>query len=111
MEQITWDDFIKVEFRVGEIIEAKAVDGSDKLIREVVDFGEFGQKVAYSGIKKYYSPEELVGKKTVFVVNMIPKKVMGELSEVMIFACEDEINNKVSLLVLEKDLPNGSKVF
>jgi methionyl-tRNA synthetase len=111
MEQITWDDFAKVEFRIGEIVEAKAVEGSDKLIKEVVDFGEFGQKIAFSGIRKYYNPEELIGKKTVFVVNMVPKKIMGEESQVMVFACEDEINNKLSILILDKDLANGSRVF
>jgi len=111
MNQITWDEFSKVEFRVGEIIEAINVEKSEKLIRMIVDFGEIGQRVVFSGIRKHYSPTELVGKKTVFVVNMVPKKMMGEDSGTMIFAAEDEVNDKVSLLVLEKDLPNGSKVF
>lgn len=111
MNQITWEEFSKVEFRIGEILEAINVEKSEKLIRMVVDLGEMGQKVVFSGIRKYYSPTVLVGKKTVFVVNMIPKKMMGEESGVMIFAAEDEINDKVSILTLEKDLPNGSRVF
>lgn len=112
MEQITYDDFAKVEFRIGEIVEAKNVEESDKLIRMVVDFGtELGQKIVYSGIKHWYSPDELLNKKTVFIVNMVPKKIMGEESEAMIFASEDEENNQLSILLLDKELPNGTKVF
>jgi len=111
MEQITWDDFIKVETRVGLIEQAINVEGSDKLIRMVVDFGELGKRVVYSGIRHFYMPEELVNKKTIFVVNVIPKKVMGELSEAMIVGAEDEKSDKMSILILEKDLPAGTKVF
>jgi len=77
----------------------------------VVDFGEIGKKIVFSGIRKYYQPEELINKKTVFVINMKPKMIMGEESSAMIFGGEDEINDKMSILILEKDLPNGSKVF
>jgi methionyl-tRNA synthetase len=111
MEPITYADFAKVEFRVGEVVEARNVEESEKLIRMVVDFGEFGKKVVFSGIRHWYSPDDLLNKKTVFVVNMVPKKIMGEVSEAMIFAAEDEANDKLSILMLEKDLPNGSKVF
>lgn len=111
MDKINWNDFAKVDFRVGEIQQAINVEGSEKLIRMVVDFGELGKKVVYSGIRHWYSPENLVNKKTVFVVNMVPKKVMGEDSEAMIFGGEDEKTDTMSILVPEKDLPNGSKVF
>jgi len=112
MEQINYDDFAKVEFRVGEIIEAKNVEESEKLIRMIIDFGEeLGQKVVFSGIRHWYSPDDLINKKTVFVVNMIPKKIMGEESGAMIFGAEDEKNNEMSILMLDKDLPNGTKVF
>ena len=112
MEQITYADFAKVEFRVGEIIEAKDVEKSEKLLRLLVNFGdELGQKIVYSGIKQWYSPTDLLGKKTIFVVNMILKKIMGEESSAMIFGAEDEENNQMSILILEKDLPAGTKVF
>ena len=119
MDQITWNDFAKIEFRVGEIVEAKNVETSEKLIRMVVDFGqELGQKVVFSGIRKYYQPEELLNKKTVFIVNMVPKKIMGEESQAMIFAASTEVaasqgavSEEMSILLLEIDLPNGSKVF
>lgn len=112
MEQITYDDFAKVEFRMGEIIEAKNVEKSEKLIRLIVNFGEeLGQKIVYSGIRQWYSPADLLNKKTIFIINMIPKKIMGEESEAMIFGAEDEEKNEMSILILEKDLPAGTKVF
>jgi len=119
MEEINYADFAKVEFRVGEIIEAVDVEKSEKLIRMVVDFGEeLGQKVVYSGIRHWYSPADLLNKKTVFVVNIIPKKIMGEESGAMIFAASTEVSasqrppeENLSILILDKDLPNGTKVF
>ena len=77
----------------------------------VVDFGELGKKVVFSGIRHWYQPEDLINKKTVFIVNMIPKKVMGELSEAMIFGAEDEKTDQMSILILERNLPAGTKVF
>lgn len=112
MEQINYADFAKVEFRVGEIVEAINVETSDKLIRMIVNFGEeLGNKIVYSGIRHWYSPADLLNKKTVFVVNMVPKKIMGEESGAMIFGAEDEDGDKMSILILEKDLPAGTKVF
>lgn len=110
MELINYDDFAKVEFRIGEIKEAQAVEGSEKLIRLVVDFGkELGERIVFSGIKKWYQPKELINKKTVFVINMVPKKIMGEESQAMIFGAEN--GDDMSILLLDKDLDNGSKVF
>lgn len=116
MEQITYADFAKVEFRVGEIMEVKEVENSEKLLRFVVNFGDdLGQKVVYSGIKQWYSPADLLNKKTVFVVNMVPKKIMGEESSAMIFAASADATasqgEQISILILEKDLPAGTKVF
>jgi methionyl-tRNA synthetase len=77
-----------------------------------VDFGtDLGKKTVFSGIRKYYSPEYLLNKKTVFVVNIEPKKVMGQFSEAMIFGADDFENGAMSVLLLDKDMPNGSKVF
>jgi len=116
MEQITYADFAKVEFRVGEIMEVKEVENSEKLLRLVVNFGDdLGQKVVYSGIKQWYSPADLLNKKTVFVVNMVPKKIMGEESSAMIFAASADATasqgEQISILILKKDLPAGTKVF
>lgn len=111
MDQINYEDFAKVEFRIGEIVEAINVENSEKLIRLIVDFGSYGKKVVYSGIRKYYDASELVNKKTVFVVNMVPKSIMGENSEAMIFGAETEDSEKLSILLLEKEIPNGSRVI
>ncbi|MPM44621.1 Methionine--tRNA ligase [bioreactor metagenome] len=111
MDQIKYDDFAKVEFLVGEIKEAIEVEGSDKLLRLQVDFGEENLRTVFSGIKKWYKPEEIVGKKTVFVTNISPRKIMGEESQAMIFGAEDESGENMSMLLLDKDLPVGSKVF
>lgn len=121
MDQIDYADFAKVEFKVGEIKEAIKVEGSGKLIRMRVDFGEEIERTIFSGIQKYYEPDYLIGKKTVFVTNVKPRKMMGELSEAMIFAAstfvkttadmESEEEEIISILILDKDLPVGSKVF
>jgi len=111
MDQIKYDDFAKVEFRIGEIKEAIEVEGSEKLLRLQVDFGEEKVRNIFSGIKKWYSLTDLIGKKTIFVTNIVPRKIMGELSEGMIFGAEDESGENMSLLFLDKDLPVGSKVF
>jgi len=111
MDQIKYDDFAKVEFKVGEIKEAIEVEGSEKLLKLKVDFGEERLRNIFSGIKKWYKPEDLIDKKTVFVTNIKPRKIMGELSEAMIFGAEDEDGENMSILFLDKDLPVGSKVF
>lgn len=111
MDQITYADFSKIDFRVGQIVEAVKVPESEKLIKMKVDFGDMGMKTVYSGIYKWYKPEDLVNKKTVFVVNMVPKKIMGEESEAMIFGADDEEEGVMSILLLEKEMKNGVKVF
>lgn len=115
MNLINYSDFAKVEFMVGEIIEAEKVENSDKLIKMKVDFGEFGTKRVFSGIYKWYKPNDLMGKKTVFVTNMEPRKIMGEESEAMIFAASADATAakaaSFSLILLDKDLPNGTKVY
>ncbi len=106
---ISYNDFSKIDMRVGEIVEAVKVENSEKLIRMVVDLGpEVGNKIVFSGIYKWYKPEELLNKKTVFVVNVEPKAVMGELSEAMILGAGEE---EVSMLWLDKEMPSGTKVY
>ncbi len=111
MDQIKYTDFAKVEFLVGEIKQALEVEESEKLLRLQVDFGEENLRTVFSGIKKWYSPADLIGKKTVFVTNIAPRKIMGEESQAMIFGAEDESGENMSVLFLDKDLPVGSKVF
>ena len=105
---ITIDDFAKVEMKVGLITEAAEVEGSAKLIREVVDFGE-EKRIIFSGIKKWYTPEELVGKKFLYVTNLEPKEMMGEVSNGMILAV-DTPDGKPILVQIPDEVPTGSGV-
>ncbi|MBQ7323743.1 MAG: methionine--tRNA ligase [Clostridia bacterium] len=106
--EITFDDFVKVELKVGEIIACEAVPKSNKLLKETVKFGSEIRTVV-SGIAKHYKPEEMVGKKVVFVTNLAPRKVCGILSEGMILAAEDETGT-LSLVSPEKDIASGTRL-
>jgi|SRR3989344_2841212 len=104
---ISFDDFLKVELRAGTVLEAEEVLGSDKLIKQQVDFGELGTRQVLSGIKKWYRPSQLVGKQFIYVVNLEPRKIMGFESEAMILATDSE---KPIILKPSSKVPNGTKV-
>ncbi len=106
--EITIDDFAKVELRVGEIIACEKVPKSSKLLHETVKFGDEVRSVV-SGIAKHYTPEEMVGKKVVFVTNLKPVTICGVLSQGMILAAEDE-KGVLSLVVPEKDIDSGAEL-
>ena len=106
--EITFDDFVKVELRVGEIIACEPVPKSNKLLKETVKFGDEVRTIV-SGIAKHYKPEEMVGKKVVFVTNLAPRKVCGIMSEGMILAAEDE-SGTLSLVSPEKDIASGTRL-
>lgn len=111
MDTITIDDFAKIEFRVGKIKEALDVEASPKLVRLVVDFGSEGERVVFSGIKKWYKPEDLVGNNYVFVFNLAPRKMMGEESQGMIMAAEDGGSEVCRLLTPDDEIAPGTRVF
>ena len=106
--EIAFDDFLKVELRVGEIIACEPVPKSNKLLKETVKFGDEVRTIV-SGIAKHYKPEEMVGKKVVFVTNLAPRKVCGVVSEGMILAAEDE-SGTLSLVCPEKDIASGTRL-
>lgn len=106
--EISFEEFMRLDLRVGEVVEAQQIAGSRNLIRMVVNFGvEKRQSVA--GLLQWYKPEELVGRKFAFILNLERKKFMGVESQCMIFAAEDREGNVV-LLVPEKDVEVGSKI-
>lgn len=110
---ITIDDFLKVEIRVGTVLEAEEIEGSEKLIKQLVDFGSFGTRQILSGIKKWYKPAHLVGKQFLYCVNLEPRKMMGFDSEGMIMAVDSEEDpDKSSPILLKpsKTAPNGAKI-
>ncbi len=87
---ISFSDFDKLDLRVGKILKAELKEGSIKLLRLTVDFGEEGTRNILSGIAQFYKPEDLVGKSFVFIINLEPRKLMGELSEGMILAADGQ---------------------
>jgi methionine--tRNA ligase beta chain len=107
-EEITFDYFQKIDLRVGKILEATVVPSSKKLIQMQVDFGT-EKRQCIAGIQKYYKPEELVGKKCVFLLNLQRRMIAGLESQAMILAAEDTAGN-VSVLQPEKDIAEGSKI-
>ncbi len=106
--EITFDDFMKMQFQVGEIIECKEVPKSKKLLCSQVKIGNSVKQIV-SGIRKYYTPEEMVGKKVMVLVNLKPAKLAGVLSEGMLLCAEDE-NGSVALVAPEKDMPSGAEI-
>src|SRR5205814_1398799 len=88
---VPFSDFEQLDLRVGKIINCEHKDGSNKLLRLTVDFGEEGKRNILSGIAEFYKPEELVGKSFVFIINIEPRKIMGEESQGMILAADAKI--------------------
>ncbi|NPA84432.1 MAG: methionine--tRNA ligase subunit beta [Crenarchaeota archaeon] len=110
MEHVSFETFSKLDLRVGKIVEAEDVPDSRKLIKLVVDLGPLGKRQILSGIKKWYRPEELVGKTVVVVANLKPKKMAGLLSEGMVLMAEEE-GQKPTFIVPEEEVKPGTKVF
>jgi len=110
MDDINFDDFTKIDFRVGKVIKAENIEGADTLMRLKVDFGPLGERIILSGIKKWYKPKDLKGNNYIFVYNLEPKKMMGEDSQGMIMAAEDEEAVSCVLLVPDSDIPPGTRV-
>lgn len=105
---ISIDEFARVDLRVAEIKEAEKVPGADRLLKLVVDVGQERRQVV-AGIAKYYQPEELIGKKVIFVANLKPAKLRGIVSEGMLLAASDDEGN-LTLVTTEAPIKTGSKV-
>ena len=106
--EITFDDFEKLQFQVGEIIACEEVKKSRKLLCSQVKIGSQVKQIV-SGIKSHYSAEEMVGKKVMVLVNLKPAKLAGVMSEGMLLCAEDE-NGELSLMVPEKEMPSGAEI-
>ncbi len=115
MDQITYDEFAKVDVRVGTIVSAEVPEGSEKLIKLTIDFGEeLGERVIFSGIKQWFEAEQLVGVQTTFVVNLAPRKMgnFGE-SQGMLFAADATVNGdkRPVLVKFGEQLTNGTRMI
>ncbi len=104
---INFEEFEKVDLRVGKVIEAEKVEESEKLLKLQVDLGEEKRQIL-AGIAKFYAPEDLVGKSVILVVNLEPKIMFNMESQGMILAVKD--NTNLSVLVPEREIAPGSKI-
>lgn len=104
---ISIDDFAKLDLKIGTVLEAEEVSGSEKLIKLLVDLGEDKPRQILSGIKKWYKQESLVGKQVVVIANLEPRMMMGLESQGMVLAAG---NNEPVLLKPAKKIANGEKV-
>jgi methionine--tRNA ligase beta chain len=107
-EEIPFSDFEKLDLRVGKIIEVTPIPNSKKLMKIIVDFGS-EKRQAVAGLLRWYKPEDLVGKKCVFLLNLQRRVLAGVESQCMILAAEDDAGY-VTVLVPDKDITEGSKV-
>lgn len=107
-DEITFDDFEKMQFQVGEIIECKAVEKSKKLLCSQVKIGSQVKQIV-SGIRKHYTPEEMVGKKVMVLVNLKPAKLAGVLSEGMLL-CAEDADGRLALMTPDRPMPAGAEI-
>jgi len=105
--EILFKEFQELDLRVGKVLSAEVIPGSRSLIKMQIDFG-YEQRQCVAGISQHYKPEQLIGNKYMFIVNLEKKRMMGVESQCMIFAAEDEGN--IVLMKPEKDVKEGSKI-
>ncbi len=104
---ISYDDFAKLEIRIGTVIAAELVPETDKLIKCTIDFGDFGERTIVSGIAEWKKPEELVGMQLPYIVNLAPRMLRGVESQGMLLALSDE--HGLALLKPEREVQKGTK--
>lgn len=109
ISEITIDDFAKIQLKVGKVVECQKVEKADKLLCSKIDLGEGQPRTIVSGIAKYYTPEEMVGKQVIVVTNLKPVKLRGIESQGMVLCASDEQGN-LALISPEKDMTAGSEV-
>ena len=108
VEEITIDDFAKLDIRVAKVVNAEPVKKTDRLLKLTLELGNQTRQVV-SGIARYYTPDELIGKKVILLANLKPIKLRGELSQGMILAAADDSDN-LALLTVDREIPTGSKI-
>jgi len=108
MENITFDHFKTMDLRVAQIKTCEDIEGADKIYKLTVDIGE--ERTVVAGIKLFYTKDELIGKKVVVAVNLEPKTLRGVTSYGMLLAASTEDKSSLTLVTIDKDIPNGSKV-
>ena len=107
-KEVSIEEFKKLEIRVGLVSEVSRIPRTEKLYKVVVDFGSAGKRQTVTSLVGYYTADELMGKKVAFLLNLRPAKFAGEKSEGMLLAASE--GQKLSLLTIDRDVPNGSRV-
>lgn len=109
-EKLTWDDFMKVEMRVGTIISAEEFkEARNPAYKMIIDFGEFGNKKTSAQIMELYRPEDLIGRQVVAVINFPPKQIANFMSECLVLGGIGE-SKEVTLLFPERKVKNGTRI-
>jgi methionyl-tRNA synthetase len=106
--EVTFEEFKKLDARVGTVTQVERVPRTEKLYRILVDLGPLGVRQTLSSLVGYYEPNELMGRKVVFLYNLKPTKFSGEVSQGMLLAAEQE--NKLALLTPDREIANGARV-
>jgi len=106
--EITYEDFKRLDARVGTITQVERVPRTEKLYRILVDLGPLGVRQTLSSLVGYYQTEELMGKRVVFLFNLKPTKFSGEVSQGMLLAAEE--GEKLGLLTTDREVPNGARM-
>jgi methionyl-tRNA synthetase len=106
--EISYDDFAKLDIRVGTVLAVEKIENADKLLKCRIDFGELGERTIVSGIAEWKSADDLVGKQLPYIVNLAPRMLRGVESQGMLIAASDE--NGVALLTPEREIPRGTKL-
>jgi methionyl-tRNA synthetase len=109
MENVTFDQFKATDLRVAEIKTAEDIEGADKLYKLMIMVGS-EERTIVAGIKKFYTKEELVGKRIVIVANLEPKVLRGITSHGMLLAASTEDKSSLTLITADREIPSGSKV-
>ena len=107
MTEISYDEFARLDFRVGRVIKAERLEGSHKLLKLQIDIGG-KRRQSIAGLAEQYTPEELKNRLVSVIVNLKPRKIFGEVSEVMLLATLD--GEKTALLIPDKEVAEGSKL-
>lgn len=105
--QISYDDFAKLEIRVGTVLAAELIPNTDKLLKCTIDFGDFGQRTIVSGIAEFRSPEAIIGKQLPYIVNLAPRTLRGVESQGMLLAASP-LGEGLALLHPDTAVPNGT---
>ncbi len=107
--EISYDDFAKLEIRVGTVRAAELIPDTDKLLKCTVDFGDFGERTIVSGIALFRTPEEIIGKQLPYIVNLSPRILRGVESQGMLLAASHG-GDGLALLIPDTQVPNGTKL-